>query len=64
MTSRYCRPTTVLAVALVALAAAGCRPEDANRPTQFTPGVYKGEPMPTLTKQQVEDLQKRGHLLR
>ena len=46
------------------LLAAACRQEDAKRPTAFTPGVYKGEAMPTLTTQQVEDLQKRGHLLR
>ncbi len=55
----------LLACSLVATVALGaCRPEDAKRQTEFTPGVYKGEPMPTLTKQQVEDLNKRGYLLR
>jgi hypothetical protein len=53
----------VSALGLVAMMA-GCRPEDAKRPTEFTPGIYKGEAMPTLTKQQVEDLNKRGYLMR
>jgi hypothetical protein len=64
MTSTQRRPAALLAVALMAAAVSACRPEDAKRPTEFTPGVYKGEAMPTLTKQQVEDLNKRGYLLR
>jgi hypothetical protein len=63
-TSSRNRVSRFTAIALIALSAAGCRPEDAKRQTEFTPGVYKGDPMPTLTKQQVEDLNKRGYLLR
>jgi major membrane immunogen (membrane-anchored lipoprotein) len=59
------RKTYKLVASLCVLSAlAACRPEDANRPTAFTPGVYKGEAMPTLNKQQIEDLNKRGMLLR
>ena len=55
----------LLGTALVcAVLTTACRQEDAKRPTSFTPGVYAGEAMPTLTAQQVEDLQKRGLLLR
>ena len=57
-------PIKIGTVLLVAVATSACRQEDANRPTAFTPGVYTGAPMPTLTAQQVEDLQKRGLLLR
>ncbi len=64
MSSTQRRSAAVLTVALFAIAVAACRPEDAKRPTEFTPGVYKGEAMPTLTKQQVDDLQKRGMLMR
>jgi hypothetical protein len=54
----------VFVVAILALAVSACRQEEANRPTSFTPGVYKGEAMPILTAEQVRDLQKRGSLLR
>jgi major membrane immunogen (membrane-anchored lipoprotein) len=58
------RKLAIIVVFAASAMLAACRPEDANRQTEFTPGVYKGEAMPTLTKQQVEDLQKRGMLLR
>jgi hypothetical protein len=41
-----------------------CRKEEQNRPTSFTPGVYRGEAMPTLTKEQIAELAKRGQLLK
>jgi hypothetical protein len=56
--------TRTVIFCLAALALGACRKEDQNRPTAFTPGVYKGEAMPTLTKDQVAELQKRGNLLK
>ncbi len=64
MTHLQRRHCAFIGLGLLSVVAAACRPQDANRPTAFTPGVYKGEAMPALTKQQVEDLQKRGMLLR
>ena len=58
------RPMLIIAACVLALLTTACRQDDAKRPTAFTPGVYSGEPMPTLSAQQVEDLQKRGLLLR
>jgi hypothetical protein len=58
------RPLLVIAIATCAVATSACRKEEQNRPTSFTPGVYKGEAMPTLTKDQITDLAKRGQLLK
>jgi hypothetical protein len=55
---------TSIAVISIALALGACRKEEQNRPTSFTPGVYKGEAMPTLTKEQIAELAKRGQLLK
>jgi hypothetical protein len=56
---------SILALTLAAAVATGaCRKDEQNRPTSFTPGVYKGEAMPTLTKEQVAELAKRGQLLK
>jgi hypothetical protein len=58
------RALLIVTIATCAVATAACRKEEQNRPTSFTPGVYKGEAMPTLTKEQVADLAKRGQLLK
>jgi hypothetical protein len=58
------RALLIVTIATCAVATGACRKEEQNRPTSFTPGVYKGEAMPTLTKEQVADLAKRGQLLK
>ncbi len=52
-----------LAVAAV-LALAGCREAEKERPLSFTPHVYSGDKLPTLTEQQKRNLQDRGNLQR
>jgi hypothetical protein len=52
----------VVAVALMSVATAGCRKEEANRPSGFTPGVYKGETSRALTAQEIRALELRGQL--
>ncbi len=52
----------LMALAFLTLVVGACRKEEANRPTSFTPGVYQGEAMPTVTKDQLAELQKRGNL--
>jgi hypothetical protein len=55
----------ILVLGLVSAVVLGaCRQEEANRPTSFTPGVYKGEAMPTLNRDQIAELAKRGQLLK
>ena len=61
MLMRYLVMTLVLSSAVVA---GGCRQEDRGRPAELRAGVYLGEPMPTLTAEQVKQLQARGNLLR
>ena len=57
------RPVVLaVAVALVSVVTAGCRKEDANRPSSFTPGVYKGETSRALTAQELRALELRGQL--
>ena len=45
----------------VAVALAGCREDEQNRPWQFQPGVYKGDKTPTLTDEQRRELQERAN---
>ena len=58
------RAFVALTALLAATALGACRKEEQNRPTSFTPGVYLGAPMPTLTKEQIAELAKRGQLLK
>jgi hypothetical protein len=54
---------SILVLCLTAAVMTGaCRKEEQNRPTSFTPGVYRGDAMPTVSKDQIADLQKRGNL--
>ena len=56
------RPMIVAAVVVASLAAAACRPEEQNRRTGFTAGVYSGETLPKLTEAQTKTLGERGKL--
>ncbi len=58
------RHACLWAAILAAATTGACRQEERGRPTSFTPGVYKGETMPTLTAEQVKQLETRGALLR
>ncbi len=49
-------------VAIASIGNAGCRKEDANRPSHLTPGVYQGETPPALTGSQLKMLEQRGQL--
>lgn len=62
MVTNMTRTSLIVLSLLAAVVTGACRKEEQNRPVSFTPGVYQGAPMPTLTKEQVVELGKRGNL--
>lgn len=60
--SQSWRTVGMVGAALLLLACAGCRETEKARPLDFTPHVYAGEKLPSLTEQQTRNLQERGNL--
>ena len=54
------RTAGLLALALSAVALAGCNDEEAARPIHLEKGAYKGAADTTLAPQQVQALQQRS----
>ena len=49
-------------ILLVALALAGCREEEQNRPLQYKPGVYQGAEDEKLSEEELNELRFRGSM--
>ena len=59
---KTCCKLLAVSVALVVLA--GCRAEEQNRPTSYSPGVYQGkkdQPLDEATRQALRERGSLGH---